>query len=168
MGLPPKPRGAAWPRGSWAYDHCVAGARGRRGAARAPISQSNLRGGGAREMSKMERGVARAGARTVPRTPRCSNRSRRTRGRVRTQIRCVWCRAPRRRRRSRCCGAFPAPLPLGARLGKVAAYLKIPYPSSFSAATITSSPPAAPSTTGLAKRSSFRFWASSRLFFLCS
>ena len=56
MGLPPKPRGAAWPRGAWAYGHCVAGACGRRGAARAPISQSNLRGGGAREMSKMERG----------------------------------------------------------------------------------------------------------------
>ena len=57
---------------------------------------------------------------------------------------------------------------LSGRLGKVAAYLKIPYPSSFSAATITSSPPAAPSTTGFAKRSSFRRCASSLLFFLWS
>ena len=87
MGLPPKPRGAAWPRGAWAYDHCVAGARGRRGAARAPISQSNLRGGGAREMSKMERGGPRA---------RRSRAGRRCRGREAAElIRCLVKRAAR-------------------------------------------------------------------------
>ena len=57
MGLLPN-HGELLVRGSWTYDHCVAGARGRRGAAPprfAPILA-------ARVMSKMERGVARAEA----------------------------------------------------------------------------------------------------------
>ncbi len=77
MGLLPKSRGAASPRGSWAYGCRVAGVAGVEGLP-SPRFRSPIFGGAARGDEQDGEGGSRAPTRTVPKTPRSSSRHRRT------------------------------------------------------------------------------------------
>ena len=129
MGLFPKSRGAAWPRGAWGHSRRRAASGGRDGAALASFAALNWKIGlGAwREMTG--EGGPRA----------------------------------RRMRRGQASEESRNGIPHRS-FHRAQLELKT-YPSASADASATTSSPAPPSTTGLAKRSSFRFCASSLLCF---